>query len=692
VELPDRLRWLTSGRFWRPVSALGGTVVLAAVLYNATVIDRVPPSVSIRLSDAAPNGNALTMSSVHLVFNEEVQHETAEKAFSITPEVQGTFHWQGSTLIFTPSQKLPLASTFHVHLASGVKDRVGNVQTDAYDLTFTTVGKPVVSSVSPVADAQAVPLDAQITITFDRNMSTQTVLDDLTIEPETTCRSTWKGQVLTLTPEQPLRPSTGYTLKLGGTAADLDGNALVPYEWSFQTVALGLTARQLVPAPDSQGVSVRTPIAVIFDGPVDPLSATGAIQVTAGETAVAGTIETISLPSDSGPAAWPTPTQSDAGPNVIVFTPDRPLQADTTYSVTMNSAVRRTDGRATAAQSWTFSTGEPPASAIGRVLFLSDRSGVSNLWMVNPDGTGLRQLTAELAAVTAFDVNTAGDRIAYAVAGQVVRMNVNGTNVQRTAGGLREYAPAFTPDGTGLVVARRDGNGADLGFHRIPLITGTDERQVLVDGAPELGSDQIGDEGLPAALELPAWGLREAFSDDQDGTTWMLVARGDGNALELVDMAGLGVGRPPLMVGLTAKSRPVWNLVDRSFYAVASDDGGLTWGYWRIATDGTKTRLGPAVGDIAASSTGALAFVAAGVDGVDHLFFASSGATEAYPITSQTAWTERSPWFSPDGQQVIFLRLDAHNSAQTGGIWIMRPGDIAPTLLSQDGICPRFVP
>jgi hypothetical protein len=686
VELPDRLRWVTSGRFLRPFSAFVAAVIWALVLYNATVVDRVPPSVTIRLSPPASSGNlASTLSSIDVVFNEDVVPATAKNAFAISPYVAGTFHWQGTTmLIFTPSSKLPLDATFHVHVGPGIADKAGNIQRDAYDLTFTTVGSPSVTSVAPVRDAKLVDLDSSITITFDRLMDIGTVPDGLVLNPPFAYEPSWQGEVLTLKPERPLSPSTTYNIKIGSVATDGDGNALLPYQWSFQTIAIGLRPRQLVPAADSEGVSVRTPIAIVFDGPIDKTSIAGAISL---QPAVTGSIEVRSLPSDQGPAAQPTSGQEVAGDNALVFTPDAPLQANTTYVVTLGAGVRHLDGRAAGARTWSFSTGEPTTSAINRILFLSDRSGVLNVWMMNDDGSGQRQVTAELAPVVGFDVNAAGDKIAFATAGQVKRMSINGDNLQTTAGDAREYAPAFTPDGTGLVVARRDASGNDLGYYRIPLISGSDERQLLPDGAPQLGSDQIGDAGVPASLHYFGCDLRQAFSDD---SAWMLLARADGNALELVEMNGGG----RITLGLTARSRPVWNAVYRAFYVVASEDGGTTWGYWRIDLDGTRGWIGTASGDLTVSSKGAVVQVAAASDGVGHLFFRTAPVTaaEGRQLTLDAAWSERWPSFSPDGAQIVFGRLNATTPQQSGGIWIMKPDDATPTVLSPDGICPRFVP
>ena len=52
------------------------------------------------------------------------------------------------------------------------------------------------------------------------------------------------------------------------------------YGGSFTTVAAGLGVELVVPADGVAGIGVRTPIAIIFDGPIDPASVVGAIRIT----------------------------------------------------------------------------------------------------------------------------------------------------------------------------------------------------------------------------------------------------------------------------------------------------------------------------------------------------------------------------------------------------------------------------
>ena len=685
VELPKRLAWVKSARAVRLLSALVGIAVLGVVLYNATAVDRVPPTYAIQLSSTASGtGLALVGTSIKVAFSENVKSDAAEQLFSITPKVAGSFHWQGSTMIFTPSNKLPLSSVFHVHMAPGVEDDSANVQSGSVDFTFTTVGSPVVKSVVPDTSAQGVSINATIVITFDRFMDTQKAVQGLSIEPAVPYTATWQGAVLTLTPTKALNYDTEYTIKLGAPAVDTDGSKLVAYVTSFRTVGIGLRALALYPTPNVYGgVSVQSKIAVVFDGPVDVSSITNSIQLA---PPVSGSISVVSLPDDRHPQGQATATPSGSGSNVLVFTPSGPLAAHTSYTVTMSSGIRRTDGQAAASQTWTFTTGEPSTSALGQIAFLSDRSGVNNLWLMNSDGTDQRQVTSELVPVTGFDISGDGTTVTYAAAGVVKVMSIGGDIKYTTAAGRYEYSPAFTADGTGVIVGRRDAAGVDLGYWRIPVVSGADQKQILPDGAPLLGSVELAGNGLTESAGLPSWASRAAFSQDD---AWMMIVRGSDNLVELVDLSG---AHQPVKVNLIASARPVWVESQDSFYLSGSDDNGASWAYWQVPTSGVPARLGPSVVDLAADANGNLVLLTEGLDGSDHLEFRSAATGGTAPLTTDPGLSDRSPSFSPDGKMIVFGRVNAHDPTKSAGIWAVRSDSTNLVQLSPDGAYTRWVP
>jgi Periplasmic component of the Tol biopolymer transport system len=695
VELPKRLSWLKSGRFLRFLSAFTGLVILAAILYNAAAVDRLPPTYTIRVSSPAASGRALTLTAIDVDFSKDVKHDTAEQAFSLSPNLPHAFHWQGLKLIVTPSAKLPLSTVFHVHMAAGVEDKAGNTQGGTGDMTFTTVDAPTVTAVSPVPGAQSVPIESPIQITFDRLMDPEKVIAGLRVEPSFSYQVSWNEAVLTLTPSLPLASDTEYKLTIGDPAVDTDGSRLPDYTTSFRTLGIGLRVTARVPAADVAGVNVHSQIAVVFDGPIDPSSIDGAIKLT---PPVSGSMKMVSLPDDRNPPANPTATPgatpTGSGANVLVFTPDNPLAAHTTYSVTMSSTVRQTNGQAAPQQAWTFITGEPPVNALNQIAFLSDRGGVANVWLMNPDGTNPRQVTWELSRVSGFDVSGDGSTIAYGSGGVVKKMSIGGDGLQTlTAGTDLEYAPTFTPDGTGLVVGRRDGTGADLGYWRIPMISGADPEQVATDGAPNLGSTSVTGDGLTGKPGLSPWASRAAFS--ADGST-MLVVRGSDDVVMLVDMTG---ATPPRQLTIVGDSQPVWVQSDAAFFVAGTADRGGTWLYWRVTMDGALTSIGPAVSDIdtagqAAGQTAgqAVALIVRAGDGSTHLAYAARPGGELKLLTNDPAFSEMSPSFRPDGQMVVFGRVRSQDPTLSAGIWIVKPDGTGLTNLSLDGAFPRWLP
>jgi WD40 repeat protein len=664
------------------VSAAIAGIVLAAVLYNAIMVDRVPPTYSIRVGNAPASGPVEVLNSVDVDFSEAVRTDTAEKAFSMTPPVAGSFHWQNLRMIFTPTAKLPLSTKFHVHMAAGVQDLVGNAQGGTGDIDFATVGPPAVASVSPAAGATSIGVDAPISITFDRLMDTQKVIAGLQVQPDFTYQASWNGAVLSIVPIRPLHYGTDYTITVGDPAVDTDGTKLTSYSITFRTVDMGLRVTQLIPVPGVAGVNIRSQIAVVFDGPIDQASISGAIKLT---PPVSGSTKAVALPGDSVPAASSSVAPSTPPATVLVFTPDNPFPPHTTYSVTMSSTVKRTDGQVAAGQAWSFTTGEAPANALNQIAFISDRGGVDNVWLMNPDGSNQRQITAELVPVTGFDVSGDGMTMAYGVGGVVKKMSIGGDNLQTlTATGSHEYAPVITPDGAGVIVGRRDGQGADLGYWRYSL-SGSGTTQVIPDGAPAVGSVGLSGDGLTGKPGMPAWTGRAAFSTD--GSV-MLVVRGSDNVVEVVDPKAVN---KPLKLNLVAASRPVWVQPDNAFYVCASDDGGATSWYYRVTTTGVVTRIGSSSSDIAASG-GGLALLSASSDGSVHVaFVAQSGGTPTL-LVSDPLFAEMSPSFSPSGSTVVFGRVGAQSPGTSAGIWTVKSDGTGLIELSTDGGYPRWLP
>jgi hypothetical protein len=672
-------------------SLLLAAVALAVVLYNATLVDRRPPGIAKVTLSAALNGDptrAQTLTAVDIQFSEPVKTASVERRFRIVPYVPGTLSWDGTTAIFTPSAKLPSDTAFAITIEAGFEDLAGNAATTGLDAwTFRTIGPPVVVRTDPADGTSGVPVEGALTVTFDRRMDTRAVEGAIEVDPPAPVRAAWSGESVALAFDHQLAFGTSYSVTIGTAAADIDGTHLAAaFTTRFTTAAAGLRVRSTLPADTASGVSVRTPIAVVFDGMIDPASAAGALQIT---PAVQGDIRVVALPSDATP--FPLATAAAGGGQVLLIQPSAPLAAHTTYRITLASVVARPGepSQIAAGRTWSFTTGQPTVSGQNQIAFTSVRGGMRDVWLMNPDGSNPRQLTTGLAPVAGYDVTADGSRLAWSSGGVVETMRIDGTEVRAiTAPQTFEYAPRFAPDGRTILVARRGGDGADLGYWLLPNADGAPAaRQLLTSGAPALGSSLLDGDGIDARAETPIWAPRAAFDTAGEHVAITIA----GGAVQLIDLAPATPAAAVTATGIIASASPVWAERSGEFIVTGRRSGDPTDRVYLLTLDGSVTR-GPAGSGTLASSSGGVAAFLSTAAGRTHVAVArlDSGVAPR-ALTSAPDLDDRWPSFSPDGGLVLFGRVRP-DGAVSAGIWVIDVVTGESKELSSDGAYPRWLP
>ena len=117
-----------------------------------------------------------------------------------------------------------------------------------------------------------------------------------------------------------------------------------------------------------------------------------------------------------------------------------------------------------------------PKDARGTLVFVSDRSGVDNLYLRElPDGRD-RRLTDLAEAVRDPALSPDARRVAFTVGGRLGVVDVAGGPVRMLSleRAFRDQAPVWLPDGSGLVVAAQVTETAPRDIHMLRLQPGGD--------------------------------------------------------------------------------------------------------------------------------------------------------------------------------------------------------------------------
>ena len=677
-----------------------GLAVLGAILYYASTVDgRGPTVVGISVTQhlSSDAEQALTTTSIEVDFSEPVEHASAERAFGMTPAVDGAFSWSATSLTFTPASRLPLRTEFEVSIGAGVHDRAGNAMTGGPEqFRFTTVGNPTVIASEPVDATADVALDASIAVDFSTLMDTASVESALRVLPASDMTLRWSRERLTVAPVAGWEPNRGYVLTIGVGARDQAGTPLEhPFRLAFRTVAGGLTVETIVPADAVAGVSVSSPIALVFDKALDPDSVND--DLLSISPAVAGSLD---LVAPSGAAGL-----RDAALRILRFQPSGQLDPNTTYQVTLGPGLLGADGTGMpAGTSWSFTTGAPAETLSNQVVFLSDRAGIANLWAMNPDGSNQHQLSAELSPITSYAVAPDGRAFLTGDGAAIVWQRADGSARRvLTDPGVVEFDAAYSPDGTLITFGRADPSlGSGLGLWMRDG-DGSDPRPI------ELPSGRL---ASPSAGPLPVPLLR-APRMSPDGTALAFIdeaGRVDILFLELQQLAS---------APFVALSEPTW-LEDQSAVLVAGLPAGSGIEPKAYRPHTAVAVLDPASADLGAAQVAALHVVrmdrfattvratafggAASRPAVDpdgrygfirlegtevgggSLWVASGLQDVGDEIAMPAGESAGSASFAPEpGSMVI-------GGAEPGGVWLISLASGRAERLSADGWLPRWLP
>lgn len=425
--------------------------------------DATPPTVT-SVSPAANSSNIATNTTIKAVFSESLDPASVAGSVTVSDStgktVSGTTTYDDAskTITFTPGAALTTSSSYTVTINTGVKDVAGNALAAPYSWSFTTISSqttavslwaPAAQTVSTdTTDTSSVELgtkfyaDTNGSITAlqfyksfnDASQHTLRLWDSNgnLLASATTSNETASGwQTATLASAQPITAGTIYTVSYGATTGDYsytsgsltsdftNGVLHVPASGGVYTYNVGSLPTNsynntnywvdvaYVASPTSSDVTPPTVSSVSPSNNAGAVLSTTNVLATFSEALNAmSTSGSLSLQDASGTTVAGS-TSYDGTNRTITFHPSASLNASTTYTATVNTAVTDLAGNHLAqAYSWSFTTAaanntDLTKGAGGPILVLSS----SNNPFSNYYAEILR--TEGLNSFTTADISTA---------------------------------------------------------------------------------------------------------------------------------------------------------------------------------------------------------------------------------------------------------------------------------------------
>ena len=344
--------WLAADRrHWVPVAGVAGAAVivgaaLVGVLLTGSDGDGavVGPVAAVSVS---PSGEIPRLGPITISFEKPPEEQDAAQLVRIEPATEGAFVWvDDRTLLFQPAfPGLVRGADYTIAIAAA---RAG--LNEDFRQTFVVEGQLKVTNVIPADRDTEVPVEGQILVQFSRSVAPLTVLSEadhravLVFDPPLAGTGEWLNTSLYHFVPSDLQPSSTYTVRVtAGLTAAVDGVLEEDFVWTFATVQPALA--RSTPADNTDFVSLRSPVVLTFNQPMDLESVRSHVEVRGAEgELVAGAF------TDDGPE--------------VTFTPDAPFGLDAAYVVAIPAGVQgAVDGETRAERRVEFRTVGPPGVA-----------------------------------------------------------------------------------------------------------------------------------------------------------------------------------------------------------------------------------------------------------------------------------------------------------------------------------------
>ena len=319
---------------------------------------------------------------LQVIFDQPMDIDSVEAAFSIVPSVAGDFEWPFPHMMrFRPTEAgFERATRYTATLEESARSQAGLPLKEAMQFRFDTVGFLEVTAVQPAEGTTEVATDAVVTVLFNRPVVPLSAIEDqdnlpqpLTFMPPVRGQGEWLNtSIYTFTPDDGFEPATVYKARVAAGLDDTTGGVLDDdFTWEFTTVMPAVVTSY--PGPDTNYVSTEPTLHVAFNQLMDHESVEAAFELKNLETGevIEGDFEWhdegLVQPAEGSyePYDWSW-SRSDGpervGVETMSFTPGEPLAFLQVYQATVAKGAKGAIGQAGTQKTykWTFETIDRP--------------------------------------------------------------------------------------------------------------------------------------------------------------------------------------------------------------------------------------------------------------------------------------------------------------------------------------------
>ena len=278
---------------------------------------------------------------VEIVFDHAMNRPSVEGAWSIDPQLAGTFEWPNEqTLRFLPDSAWMRDTVYTVSVSQQAVSSLNDPLASDYEFPFRTVGFLEISQVMPADGSEEIAVSSSIFIMFNRPVVPLLALadpdrsnlpDPLVIDPAVAGSGEWVNTAMyVFTPTASLRGGTVYTVTVPSGLTDTTGG-LLPEDivWQFSTERPDVVWTS--PYSDEDLVPIDTAIDITFNMPVSLDSVEDRLVLRT--TGLFGELFAEKIPG--------VLTTEES---MVTFTPLSPLDFDRSYVLSLEEGVTGANG------------------------------------------------------------------------------------------------------------------------------------------------------------------------------------------------------------------------------------------------------------------------------------------------------------------------------------------------------------